>query len=244
MRVIAAIDILNGRVVAGLSGGRESYKPLISKVVSATNPFELIMEMRDALGLNDFYIADLDAILTGKKNENLYSSLVKEGVHIYLDAGSKNCADFQCLMNMNVFKMVAGLETIESIEELKTASKRFGSRLVFSLDMKDGLPFTTREELLLKSPQSIMMEAINAGVDHLFILDLAKVGTGKGASTDGLVAKARAQSEEIFIMAGGGIGSFQDVIGLKNSGANAVVVSRALHDGTFDRQVIKEISSL
>ena len=244
MRVIAAIDILNGQVVAGLSGVRESYKPLISKVVSATNPFELIMEMRDALGLNDFYIADLDAILTGKKNEHLYSSLVKEGVHIYLDAGSKNCADLQYLMNMDVFKVVAGLETIESSEELKTAAKRFGSRLVFSLDMKDGVPFTTREELLLKSPQLIMMEAITACVDHLFILDLAKVGTGKGASTDGLVAKARAQSEEIFIMAGGGIGSFQDVIGLKNSGANAVVVSRALHDGTFDRQVIKEISAL
>jgi phosphoribosylformimino-5-aminoimidazole carboxamide ribotide isomerase len=136
MRVIAAIDILNGRVVAGLSGVRESYKPLISKVVSATKPFELIMEMREALGLNDFYIADLDAILTGKKNEHLYSSLVKEGVHIYLDAGSKNCADLQYLINMNVLKVVAGLETIESIEELKTAAKRFGSRLVFSLDMK------------------------------------------------------------------------------------------------------------
>ena len=241
MRVIAAIDILNGQVVAGSSGVRESYKPLISKVVSVTNPFELIMEMREVLGINDFYIADLDAILTGKKNEHLYSSLVKEGVHIYLDAGSKNCADLQYLMDMNVFKVVAGLETIESIEELETAAKRFGSRLVFSLDMKNGVPFTTREELVLKSPLSIMMDAINAGVDHLFILDLAKVGTGKGASTDNLVAKARAQSDEIFIMAGGGIGSFQDVIGLKNSGASAVVVSRALHDGTFGKDTLKEI---
>ena len=241
MRVIAAIDILNGQVVAGLSGVRESYKPLISKVVSVTNPFELIMEMREVLGINDFYIADLDAILTGKKNEHLYSSLVKEGVYIYLDAGSKNCADLQYLMDMNVFKVVAGLETIESIEELETAAKRFGSRLVFSLDMKNGVPFTTREELVLKSPLSIMMDAINAGVDHLFILDLAKVGTGKGASTDSLVAKARAQSDEIFIMAGGGIGSFQDVIGLKNSGASAVVVSRALHDGTFGKDTLKEI---
>ena len=86
-----------------------------------------------------------------------------------------------------------------------------------------------------------MMDAINAGVNHLFILDLAKVGTGTGASTDSLIAKVRAQSDEIFIMAGGGIGSFQDVMGLKNSGANAVVVSRALHDGTFGRETIKEI---
>ena len=68
MRVIAAIDILNGQVVAGLSGVRESYKPLISKLVSATDPFKLIMGMREVLGINDFYIADLDAILTGKKN--------------------------------------------------------------------------------------------------------------------------------------------------------------------------------
>jgi phosphoribosylformimino-5-aminoimidazole carboxamide ribotide isomerase len=241
MRVIAAVDILNGQVVAGLSGIRESYKPLISKVVSTTNPFKLIMGMREALGLNDFYIADLDAILTGKKNEHLYSSLVKEGVRIYLDAGSKNCADLQYLMNMNVFKVVAGLETIESIRELKFAAQMLGSRLVFSLDMKNGVPFTTREELVLKSPQSIMIEAINAGVDHLFILDLAKVGTGNGASTDGLVAKARAQSEKIFIMAGGGIGSFQEVIVLKTYGANAVVISRALHDGTFGKETIKEI---
>ncbi len=244
MRVIAAIDILNGQVVRGLSGIRESYKPLISKVTKAITPFKLIMEMREALGITDFYIADLDAILTGKMNEHLYSLLVKEGVHIYLDAGSKNCADLQYLMNMNIFKVVAGLETIESIRELKFAAQMLGSRLVFSLDMKNGVPFTTREELVLKSPQSIMMDALNAGVDHLFILDLAKVGTGKGASTDGLIAKARAQSEEIFIMAGGGIGSFQDVIGLKNSGANAVVVSRALHDGTFGRETLKEILAL
>ncbi|MEY4788621.1 MAG: hypothetical protein RLZ61_839, partial [Planctomycetota bacterium] len=121
MRVIAAIDILNGQVVRGLSGIRESYKPLISKVSKAIAPFELIMEMREALGITDFYIADLDAILAGQKNECLYSSLVKEGIKIYLDAGSKNCADLQYLMNMNVFKVVAGLETIESIRELKFA---------------------------------------------------------------------------------------------------------------------------
>ena len=244
MRVIAAIDILNGQVVRGLSGIRESYKPLISKVSKAIAPFELIMEMREALGITDFYIADLDAILAGQKNECLYSSLVKEGIKIYLDAGSKNCADLQYLMNMNVFKVVAGLETIESIRELKFAAQMLGSRLVFSLDMKEGVPFTTREELVLKSPQSIMMEAIDAGVDHLFILDLAKVGTGRGTFTNSLVAKARAQSEEIFIMAGGGIGSFQDVTSLKTSGANAVVVSSALHDGTFDRETLKLISAL
>ena len=147
-------------------------------------------------------------------------------------------------MSLNIFKVVAGLETIESIEELRTAALKLGSRLVFSLDMKDGNPFTTQKEMLKKSPRSIMLDAINAGVDHLFILDLAKVGTGKGASTDNLIAQARAQSQEIFIMAGGGIGSFQDVIGLKNSGANAVVVSRALHDGTFDRQVLDTISAI
>ncbi len=244
MRVIAAIDILNGQVVRGLSGIRESYKPLISKVVSATAPYELIMEMREVLGINDFYIADLDAIITGQMNEQLYSSLVKEGVRIYLDAGSKNCEDLRYLMSLNIFKVVAGLETIESIEELRTAALKLGSRLVFSLDMKDGNPFTTQKEMLKKSPRSIMLDAINAGVDHLFILDLAKVGTGKGASTDNLIAQARAQSQEIFIMAGGGIGSFQDVIGLKNSGANAVVVSSALHDGTFDRQVLDTISAI
>jgi len=244
MRVIAAIDILQGQVVRGLSGLRESYKPLVSKVVSATTPFELIMKMRELLGINDFYIADLDAIITGQLNEVLYSSLVKEGIKIYLDAGSKNCFDLQHLMDLEVFKVVAGLETIESREELEIASQKLGSSLVFSLDMKEGKPFTSQKELSLKSPEAIMLDAINAGVDHLFILDLARVGTGKGVSTDYLIAKARAQSEEIFLMAGGGIGDFQDVISLKNSGANALVISRALHDGTFDRQILQQISAM
>jgi len=31
---------------------------------------------------------------------------------------------------------------------------------------------------------------------------------------------------------------------LKTSGANAVVVSSALHDGTFDRETLKLISAL
>lgn len=244
MLVIAAIDILKGQVVRGLSGIRDSYKPLISKVVGATAPFQWIMEMREVLGINDFYIADLDAILLGQKNERLYSSLVKEGLKIYLDAGSKNCGDLQNLMNLNVFKVVAGLETMESIEELKIAAQMLGSNLVFSLDMKDGKSFSNQKEIALRSPQSIMLDAINAGVDHLFILDLAKVGAGKGTSTNNLVAEARAQAEGLFVMAGGGIGSLQDVVDLKNSGANAVVVSRALHDGTFDREILKVISAL
>ena len=244
MRVIAAIDILKGQVVRGLSGLRESYKPLVSKIVSTTIPLELIIEMRELLGINDFYIADLDAITTGQLNEVLYSSLVKEGVRIYLDAGSRNFAELQHLMNLDVFKVVAGLETIVSRAELELASQKLGSRLVFSLDLKEGKPFTSQKEWALKSPETIMLGAINAGVDQLFILDLASVGTGKGASTNYLLAKARAQSEEIFLMAGGGIGKFQDVISLKNSGANAVVISSALHDGTFDRQILQQISAM
>ncbi len=244
MRVIAAIDILEGQVVRGLAGIRESYKPLISKLVNSSAPFDLIMQMREGLGINDFYIADLDGILTGQRNEHLYSSLVKEGLRIYLDAGSKTSIDLQYLMSFKVFKVVAGLETIESIEELKIAAQMLGSSLVFSLDMKDGKPFTTKKEMILNSPHTIMVDAIDAGVDNLFILDLAKVGTGKGTSTDCLVAKARAKSEEIFIMAGGGIGNIQDVMGLKKAGANAVVLSRVLHDGTFDKEILNQISAL
>lgn len=244
MIVIAAVDILNGRVVRGIAGDRDSYKPLVSKIVDTNDPSGLMVELRRLFGINDFYIADLDAIIRGEKNKNLYASLVDQGFRIYLDAGARNCEDLKLLLDQNIYRVVAGLETLESTLELTRAVEFFGNRLVFSLDMKNGVPFTNNPAITIKSPITIMLEAINAGLENLFILDLAKVGTGRGTNTDSLVSKARKESERINIFAGGGVGCLQDVVLLKQAGADAVVVSSAIHNGNFGMRELAEISAL
>ncbi len=244
MLVLAAIDILEGQVVRGMAGIRNTYKPIVSKIVSNSNPMELILGLRESLGIKDFYIADLDAILFGKKNKNLYEALDKKGLRIWIDAGVKNCKDLQDLQSYNFAKLVIGLETLESLKELEKASDLYRERLVFSLDLKAGKLFTQEQELARKSPLQVLNSAILAGVQNLFILDLNKVGTNQGVATTSLVHTARLQSSGLYIIAGGGIGSFEDVRQLKIAGADAVIVSTRIHDQTFTKEILNQIAAL
>ena len=62
MRVIPVIDLKGGLAVHAVRGDRERYRPLRSRIAEGSDPVDLTHAVRERFGLDELYVADLDAI--------------------------------------------------------------------------------------------------------------------------------------------------------------------------------------
>ena len=63
MKVIPVMDLLNGEVVQGKGGRRNEYQPFSDSIISNNpEPISVAKSFNEKLGLDWFYIADLDRI--------------------------------------------------------------------------------------------------------------------------------------------------------------------------------------
>ena len=71
------------------------------------------------------------------------------------------------------------------------------------------------------------------GGRHIVLLDLARVGTGRGPETWTACAGLVRRHPGLVVYVGGGIRGWDDIRRLEAAGADGVLLASALHDGTF-----------
>lgn len=241
LRIIPVIDLKQGLVVRGVGGRREEYRPIESQLCPNARPETVAKAFHD-LGFREAYVADLDAIEKGTfcfsdaKKQNVPFS----GLRLFVDAGLRNADDARRLANVVVdgqplAGVVAGLESLDSPQTLAEILAIVGpERLIFSLDLKAGVPLTTAAAWLGLSPEQIAKIALRTGVRRMIVLDLAKVGVGEGVGTEPLCRTLRCLDAELEIIAGGGVRSADDIDSLAQAGCDAALVASALHDGRLN----------
>ncbi|MDB5348949.1 MAG: hisA/hisF family protein [Planctomycetota bacterium] len=237
MRIIPVLDIKSGRAVAARAGDRANYRPVRSILHEGSDPIAIALAYRDVLGLRDVYLADLDAIAGAGPALPLYRAIDDAGMALWVDAGVREVDDAGPLIAAGASAVVAGLETLRGPDVLGDLVSRFGpERVIFSLDLRDGKPLVpTLTSWGTDDPRQIAATALAIGVRRLILLDLARVGTGQGVGTDALLRSIRADYPEVEITVGGGISTHEDIENSGISGASAVLVGSALHDGRIGR---------
>jgi phosphoribosylformimino-5-aminoimidazole carboxamide ribotide isomerase len=177
------------------------------------------------------YVADLDALAGGEPDCPVYAALRAEGFRLWVDAGLRDAAAARRLAQSGVETVVAGLETVAGPAALAETVSDLGSRLVFSLDLKEGIPLA--RECWEGDAWSVAAEAVRWGVRRVLVLDLARVGAAAGPGAPDLCARLAAAFPEVEVSAGGGVRGRADLERLRECGVRAVLVASALHDGTL-----------
>jgi phosphoribosylformimino-5-aminoimidazole carboxamide ribotide isomerase len=232
MRIIPVMDIKNGVVVRGIAGQREDYRPIVSQLTSSYLAVDVAKAFRDQLGLGEVYLADLDAIGGQEPAWNIYGDIRSLGCRLWVDAGVRDLADAQKLIRGGISDIIIGLETLAGPREVQAICDILGAeRVIFSLDMKNGEPLGNVNGWSKADAYSIANEAIGLGIRRLIILDLARVGLGRGLGTEELCHRIVKANPEIEICAGGGIQGPQDLTRLAECEVQGVLVASALHDG-------------
>jgi phosphoribosylformimino-5-aminoimidazole carboxamide ribotide isomerase len=244
MQILPVLDILNGVVVRGVAGRRSEYRPIVSRLTSASDALSVARAFRDRLGLFRFYLADLDAILHQRPNFGIYRDLAAQGFELLIDAGLKDIASARRILDVGAAKVIAGLETWHGPDELAELCQCFGAhRVIFSLDLLRGAPVGNLDRWRTADPFEIGCRAAASGVGELIVLDMAQVGVGEGITTAELCQRLQQELSGLSIITGGGVRNVDDLWTLARLGVNAVLVASALHDGRIDRDAIASLSA-
>ncbi|MBX3448906.1 MAG: hypothetical protein KF777_05055 [Planctomycetaceae bacterium] len=226
------IDVLERRAVRGIAGERGCYDDLKTRWTRSIDPAEVAGALVDAYRSSRLYVADLDAILHQRPAFGLYRRIANLGVKVWIDAGVRRPVDCLRLRDAGVTGIVIGLETwIDPGELPRLRAEIPDVELIFSLDLKGGVPRIAEGAIWKKSSSREIASEAAPHVDGVLLLDLGDVGTGTGGSTDALLHELSREREMPPLIAGGGIRGMEDLGRLARAGAAAVLVASALHDG-------------
>ena len=111
MKLIPVIDYWSGNVVHGVGGRRDEYQPLRSRLTESTRPLDVAAAIQARYQNDRFYLADLNGIVDGLPDWDLYDSLATTGARWLVDAGLRTPSEARRLSgNSSYIDVVVGLE--------------------------------------------------------------------------------------------------------------------------------------
>jgi phosphoribosylformimino-5-aminoimidazole carboxamide ribotide isomerase len=239
-RIIPVIDILNSEAVHAKKGERDKYKPLSSRILNTSKPFEIVKLLKEKYGFNEIYIADLDSILHKKPNVKLISEMSKiAGLKIILDPGITNKEDISRYSKLKLHKLIIGLETVNSIDVIRECIEFLGqNKVIVSVDMYDGKIISKLDAFNKKNPINCVNVFKKIEVGELILLDLFRVGQKVGGLPP-FYLKVN-QNFDGKILVGGGIKNSEDIKTYKKNNFSGILIATALYDETIKIKELKE----
>lgn len=236
MKVLAAIDIMNGDVVRLTKGDQ------LTKKVYSNDPVQVAKKWAKD-GADMLHIVDLDAAL-GNESSNL--SIISEILHsvnipIQIGGGIRNTETFERIVKMGFSKIVVGTMAYRNVNELRLLSKNYGDKIVISLDEINGKVMI---EGWKSSSDYKVEDAINKfnelGISNFLLTSIIKDGTLSGP--DIVTLNSINTDRKSKIIASGGISSLVDVLRVRSIGCDSVILGKALYEERLDIKKVKAIA--
>jgi phosphoribosylformimino-5-aminoimidazole carboxamide ribotide isomerase len=235
MRVIGVLDLRRGQAVHAQGGRRDRYEPIVqvaAELIERGSARAVARAYVDRFGIDEIYVADLDAVEGLDPQAALVADVASMDVHLWVDAGVTSPLTAYQAANTGASHVIVGLETLPGWDALSAVVAALGSnRVAFSLDLRAGVPMLAPgSQVQAATPSDLVRRAVDAGASALIVLDVERVGAGTGVDV-ALVRELRSSCPDLEILAGGGVGSVQDLERLSDAGCDGALVASALLDG-------------
>lgn len=236
MKVLAAIDIMNGDVVR-LTKGDQSTKKVYSN-----DPVQMAKKWEKE-GADMLHIIDLDAAF-GNESNNL--STISEILHsvnipIQIGGGIRHIEKFEKIAKMGFAKIVVGTMAYRNLDQLRLLSKNYSDRIVISLDeingkvMIDGWKYSSNYRI-----EDAISKFNKLGINIFLLTSIVKDGTLSGP--DVVTLNSINTNRKSKIIASGGISSLVDVLRVRSIGCDSVILGKALYEARLDIKKVKAIA--
>lgn len=236
MKVLAAIDIMNGDVVRLTKGDQ------LTKKVYSNDPIQVAKKWAKD-GADMLHIVDLDAAFGNESNNLSIISEILDSVNIPIQIGGgiRNTEIFEKIVKMGFSKIVVGTMAYRKVNELRLLSKKYGDKIVISLDEINGKVMI---EGWKSSSDYKVEDAINKfnklGISNFLLTSIIKDGTLSGP--DIVTLNSINTDRKSKIIASGGISSLVDVLRVRSIGCDSVILGKALYEERLDIKKVKAIA--
>ena len=231
MELIPAIDLLNGKCVRLNQGNYNKVTKFNTDPVKQAQIWE-------RQGAKRLHLVDLDGAKTGEPINDLTIKEIKKSISIpiQLGGGIRNVDRAKELFDIGIDRIILGTIAIEEPELVRVLTQKYPKRIAVGIDAKEGM-VATRGWLIKSEITSLELAKQLNDLELAAIIstDISTDGTLKGPNVKALREIAEVSINPVI--ASGGIGSIADLISLtdlENKGIEAIIVGRALYDGSID----------
>ena len=229
MRIIPAIDIIDGKCVR-LSQGDYDTKKIYNE-----NPLEVAKEFEDH-GIEYLHLVDLD----GAKSKQIINYKIlelltsKTNLKVDFGGGIKADDDIRIAFECGANQITGGSIAVQNQTLFQEWISQYGSdKIILGADAKDrkiathGWLETSELDVI-----DFIQEYKTKGIDYVICTDIAKDGMLQGTSNE-LYAEILAASD-VKLIASGGVSSIDDLIKVKELGCEGAILGKAIYEGRID----------
>lgn len=227
--IIPAIDLIEGQVVRLYQG---DYK---QKTTFDLSPLSQLKSYQDQ-GASWLHIVDLTGAKDpDKRQTNLIADLV-DGLdaNIQVGGGIRSEAQVIELLDIGVKRVVIGSLAVKETALVQSWFEKYGAEAIcLALDVN----IDEQGEKIVavsgwqsgggKTLESLVEAFKPYGLKHALVTDISRDGTLQGANTQ-LYREIASSYPQINWQASGGIASLDDVAAVRDSGANGIIIGKAL----------------
>jgi phosphoribosylformimino-5-aminoimidazole carboxamide ribotide isomerase len=230
MRIIPAIDIIDGKCVR-LTKGDYNTKKIYNE-----SPLEVAKEF-EAAGIEYLHVVDLDGakaskIINYKVLEQIAS---KTNLKIDFGGGLKSDKDLEIAFNSGANQITGGSIAVKNSEIFESWIEKYGSEKIilgadFYPDTSGGKIATNgwQEESSLE-----LIPFINnyqqKGIQYVICTDISKDGMLEGPSFD-IYKEILSEVKNLKLIASGGISTFNELPKLAEMGCEGVIIGKAIYE--------------
>lgn len=237
MRIIPAIDIIEGKCVRLSKGDYETKK------IYNEDPLEVAKSFEDA-GLKYLHLVDLDGakekhIVNWKALEKLAS---KTNLKIDFGGGIKSDEDLRIAFECGAKQITGGSIAVKEPVKFTSWITAYGSdKIILGADALDGkIAVSGWQESTDERIEDFISEYVSKGIEYVISTDISKDGMLEGPSFE-LYTSILKKLPDLKLIASGGVSSIDDLIKLKEYGLEGTIIGKAIYE---NKVILKELSDI
>lgn len=233
MKVIPAVDLLDGKVVSLFQGDFERRE------IEEDDPLGVIKYFR-AEGAEEIHVVDLNGAKQGQpENYEIIKEILQffSELKIQVGGGIRSINTARKYLHQGASAIIVGTAAVKNPYLIGEMIQEFGSeKVIVSLDARDGeLALSGWEEESGVGVKTQLVRLLDYGVNRIIYTDINRDGTLAGPNIGALKSLGR---QEIEITVSGGISSQEELKMLEDNGINRAIVGTALYKEELDPQTI------
>ena len=234
MRIIPAIDIIDGKCVRLSKGDYETKK------IYNENPVEVAKEFED-FGIQYLHLVDLDGAKAKKIiNQKVIENIAKKtNLIIDFGGGIRSEEDLQKAFDSGAKKVTLGSIAVVNPELCLAWLDKFGAeKVILGADCLDRKIKTSG---WLENSETDVVDFIKEyqkkGFREVVCTDISKDGMLQGPST--ALYQEIIENSTIELIASGGISNIEDVQKIKKIGCAGTIIGKAIYEGRISLEDLR-----
>ena len=235
MRIIPAIDIIEGKCVRLSKGDFETKK------IYNESPLEVAKTFED-YGIKYLHLVDLDGAKSKHiVNYNVLETLaLKTSLKIDFGGGLKSDTDLKIAFENGASQITGGSIAVKSPETFVSWIKAYGSeKIILGADVK-GIHIAT--DGWLETSDQTLFEFVKhyqtKGVKYVICTDISKDGMMEGPSVD--LYKNLLAETEVKLIASGGISKIEELPKLQQLGCEGIIIGKAIYENRISLKQLEK----